>query len=138
MKNIGQVRRVRVIFLESLVLVCACYFVIASHSQNKTSLVINEDKWLAIKNGMSREEVRHIIGDRGGAYNEFPILEKSPLTSWANSLIELYDSATWTTDEGEITVCFDDDGGVRYAFYRTVITEKRPIVLRFLHNALGL
>lgn len=95
---------------------------------------INEMTWTKIKVGMSRREVRDLIGGACGNYNSSPVLTKGDLGLWGETVIRRFRPDIWTGDHGEIIVCFDENGLVQYSFYRFVVVDDGPLIERFLSH----
>lgn len=86
-----------------------------------------------IEEGMTRNQVVDLIGGSSGAYNTAPVVFKSPdLKLWDTVIINRYEPEIWTGDEGEIIICFDENGIVRHCFFRSVVTDRRNLFERIL------
>lgn len=120
-------QRCRLVFallLSSVLFGTAIRAIIASTHRSHVTLRINQQVWMQIEEGMSREQVVQLIGGPNGAYNKHPIGLKGQLSSWSHSICEHYSPEVWTGDNGEVIVCFDAKGFVRHSFYRKVFTCK--------------
>lgn len=122
---------ITVLLVFGLTLGCTIKCLRLNH-RNMINMAINEKTWVQIKDGMSRQQVIDMIGDSGGKYNRFPVIYKGDLGFWDGVICERYNTEVWTGDEGELRVCFDEIGVVRHSFYRSVFTDKRSMIERFL------
>lgn len=101
--------------------------------RDRVNAAINQDVWLQINEGMSRERVSDLIGGRSGNYNRYPIISMPETCGvWDIQIIRQFATETWSGDNGRIVVCFDENGFVRYTFFKLVFTDKRSLIERLL------
>ena len=91
---------------------------------------LHPDSLVNIKTGMTKQEVVRLIGGPSGSYNRYPVVWRLGPDSWESVFYDCYKTETWTGDEGELTVCFDDKGIVHGAFFHPIDCDSRTLFQR--------
>ena len=99
---------------------------------NKAAIrrALQPESLVTIKIGMTKQEVIRLIGGPSGSYNQYPVVWRLEPDTWEALLSDRYKTETWTGDESELTICFDDKGIVQGAFDHPIHCDSRTLLQR--------